>query len=340
MLSLGCPKSEPAQKAPPVETKAKPSQVTKAPEAAAPSDPECIGAFVADGTPTKLDINQRSYELRGSRLVETSTDQDDEIVIGVVADIKEDTPENIKNLKAILDFFKAEKAELIVVDGDLGENEPQIANVLEVLVQSGLPTFPIIGNREKKADFNNAVKTVQSKHNNIFNLNFVRLVQLDDVSLVSMPGYFNKDYIHVENGCHYLPSDVEGLRPIVKAAGEKPIVLVSHGPPKQDGPEALDRTLEQANVGDPAMARFLQESGVKLGIFANIHEAGGRATDLLGANLVAPGKMSTEMYMSPGPADSVRWTMNDRTESVGMAAVMIVKGKQASYKSFRIKPAE
>jgi hypothetical protein len=31
--------------------------------------------------------------------------------------------------------------------------------------------------------------------------------------------------------------------------------------------------------------------------------------------------------------------MNDRTESVGMAAVLTIKGKQAAFKTFRIKPA-
>jgi Icc-related predicted phosphoesterase len=338
----GCPKSDEAKKAQAnlkakTETAEKSKPADTAPTGPVTSDPECIAAFTSEGAPQKIDINGKSYELKGAKLQETSTDADDEAVIGVVSTIKEDTPENLKNLKAIADFFKAEKAETIVVAGDLGDTEIQIVNVLEPLAATGLPVFAIIGNQEKKSEFNGALKASAAKHNNVFNLNLVRLVQLDDVAFVSLPGYFNKDYIHVESGCHYLPSDVEATKAIIKAAGDKPVVVVSHGPPKQDGPEAIDRTLEQANVGDPALTRLLQETGVKFGIFENIREAGGRATDLSGTALVAPGKMVSELYLNPGPADNVRWTMNDRTESVGMAAILQVKGKQAAFKTFRIK---
>jgi Icc-related predicted phosphoesterase len=340
LLAVGCPKDN-AQKAV-ADSKAKAEKagekaVKPAAEAIATSDPECIGAFATDGAPQKIEIAGHTYELKGAKLQETSTDPDDEVVIGVIADIKEDTPDNLKNLKTVLDDFKADKVDAIVVDGDLGDTESQIVNDLEPIAAYGVPVFALIGNQEKKTDFNNALKASAAKHNNVFNMNFVRLVQLDDVAVVSVPGYFNKDYIHVEGGCHYLPSDVEATKAIVKAAGDKTVVVVSHGPPKQEGAEALDRTLEQANVGDPSLQRFLQETGVKFGIFENIREAGGRATDLGGANLVAAGKMAGELYLNPGPIDSVRWNMNDRTESVGMAAVLTVKGKQASFKSYRIK---
>lgn len=343
IATAACPKTEEPEKKTAVaipEKSAPPREA--APEvapAAAPdksSDPSCIGAWAPEGAPSKVQVGARTFDLVGSWLRETSTDSDDQTVLGVVADIKEDTPENLKNLKTIVEFFKGEKAEAIVIAGDLGETQSQIANVLEPLAATGLPTFAVIGNRESKGDFNQAVKAASERHPGVFNLNFVRLVSLDDVALISMPGYYNKDYIHVENGCNYKPSDVEAMKPIIRAAGEKSIVLVSHGPPKQDGPEALDRTLEQANVGDPALARFIQETGIKFGIFANIHEAGGRATDLSGTTLISAGRLSPELFLNPGPADAVRWSMNDRTESVGLAAVLTIRGRQASFKVHRI----
>ena len=65
---------------------------------------------------------------------------------------------------------------------------------------------------------------------------------------------------------------------------------------------------------------------------------GGSARARAHGTCIAPGKMAGELFLNPGPADSVRWSMNDRTESVGMAALLQVKGKQASFKPFRVKP--
>jgi hypothetical protein len=53
--------------------------------------------------------------------------------------------------------------------------------------------------------------------------------------------------------------------------------------------------------------------------------------------LVAQGTLSTQLLLNPGPADSIRWPMNDKTESVGMAAVMTIAGGKASYKVERMK---
>lgn len=302
------------------------------------SDPGCIGPFARGpgGPQPPREIDGRSYRLDGAELRELSTDPDDQAVLGVVADIKEDTPENLRNLRAIVDFFRAERAEAIVVDGDLGETEGQIAHVLEPLAASGLPVLAIIGNRDPRDAFNAAIAAVAATYPNLFNFDQIRLASLDDVALISMPGYFNRDYL-VDGGCHYSPADVDALAPIVDAVGNRAVVLVSHGPPKQDGPEALDRTLEQANVGDPSLTRFIGERDIHFGIFANIHEAGGRATDRAGLNLVPPCKLVPELYLNAGPADAVRWTMNDRTESVGMAAVLTVKGRMAAFKPFRIR---
>lgn len=308
----------------------------QAAQAAKSSDPECISAWNPAGEVQKIAVGGRTFERTGTKLVETSKTEADQVVLGVLANTKEDTEENLANIDQILKFFAAEGAEAIVLAGDVGETKDQMVKVLQPIAARGLPTFVVIGNREKKSDFNAALAEVSAQHPGVVNMSVVRLAVLDDVALVSVPGYYDRAYIHEEDGCQYTAADLEASRPIVAAAAGKPVVLVSHGPPKQEGAEALDRTLEQGNVGDPALAKFIRDTQVKFGIFANIQEAGGRATDLSGARLVSPGKLSPELFLNPGAADSVSWKMNDGTRSAGMAAVMIVKGGQASFKPFRV----
>jgi hypothetical protein len=76
------------------------------------------------------------------------------------------------------------------------------------------------------------------------------------------------------------------------------------------------------------------------GLFGNIQEAGGYATDLAGTTRVAADTFTDSFYLNPGPLDSVRWVMLDGTESVGMAGLVKVKGKQASYAIHRLKAGE
>jgi Icc-related predicted phosphoesterase len=338
-LLCACPKKpEDAEPKPPVAptqeaqpAKDKPVDATKL------ADPACVARWSEEGEPKTFEAGGKTYTLKGAHLQETSKDDDDQVVLGLVADIKEDTAENLANLDDIVRFFKDQQAEVLVAVGDLGDDQKQIENALDRLAASGLPVLAVIGNREGRAAFNDAVAAAASRHNNVINLNHVRLVTLDDAALVSIPGYHNKVYIHADDGCLYGPSDLDATRPIVQAAKGKRVVLISHGPPKQDGAEALDRTLEQVNVGDPALADFIKDNGIKFGAFANIHEAGGRATNLAGQSLISEGKPSDELYLSIGPADSVRWQMNDGTESTGMASLMTIKGDKAWFKVHRVQ---
>jgi len=155
------------------------------------------------------------------------------------------------------------------------------------------------------------------------------------VDIVSMPGYFNASYIHADDGWAYSAEDVAQLGPIV-AACDSPALLISHGGPKQEGEQAIDRTAEGSNVGDPALTELIKTHKIPFGVFGNIHEAGGRATDLAGNQVLAQGQPHASLYLNPGPADGVAWMMNDKSESLGMAAVMTVKDGKASYVVHRL----
>jgi hypothetical protein len=314
------PASAPAQKA-----ENKPAQRR--------SSEQCVGPFVTEPKKT-VKAGLREWALEGSTLTEKATDPDDTMVVGVIADLKEDTPENLANIDRFLAFFKQEKVEMIFVNGDTGETKAQVQNNLKRISTSGVPVGIIIGNRECMADFNQAVSEVAEKAQNVFNLNAVRHIVADDAEFITMPGYYNAAYLHCTTGCQYYVEDVAALAPLLEGA-KHPITIVSHGPPRQSGQVAIDRISEGSNEGDPVLAKFIADHAIPFGIFANIHEAGGKATDLLGENVLREGIASEALYLNSGPGDSVRWTMNGGAESVGMAAVVTYKGNNASYKIVR-----
>jgi hypothetical protein len=171
-------------------------------------------------------------------------------------------------------------------------------------------------------------------------MNLVRVFNTDDVSIVSMPGYYNKSYLHCAEGCQYSPDDVRNLAEVAKAATAPVKALISHGPPLQAGPLAIDRIHEASNVGDPMLTEALKGGQFPFGLFGNIQEAGGYATNLSGETRVAAETYADSLYLNSGAIDSVRWRMIDGSESVGMAGLLHFKGKQAMYKVKRLKPGE
>src|SRR5438128_906975 len=109
LLLSACKKEEAAQPtaAAPEGTKAPASQPAAAPVAAAPaagpkkkeSDDACVGS-PAQTTKGTFEINGQTYERNGAVLKKTSSDPDDQVILGVISDIKEEAPENLKNIKA------------------------------------------------------------------------------------------------------------------------------------------------------------------------------------------------------------------------------------------------
>ncbi len=326
---LGCQKTE-EPKAP----EAAPAPAAPKAEAKPATDPDCVGPITA-GTPETITIGATTWELAGSTLTEKSARKGDTLVVGAVTDIKEDSAENMANLKELAKWFKENKVDVIVNNGDTGETEAQIVNSLTVLAEVGVPVLSIIGNREGRKVHKAALTAVRQKFPNVFNLVAVRRVDTAVADFISMPGYHNPNYIHAEDGCMYTAEDAQSLVELARASNS-PVVLISHGPPKMDGPDGLDRTSEGDNVGDPAVAKVIAEQRIPFGIFGNIHEAGGKATDLMGKTVLAQNTMVDALYLHPGPADGVRWVMNDKSESLGMAAILTIKGKQASYQIKRM----
>jgi Icc-related predicted phosphoesterase len=304
------------------------------------SDPECVGPL-ATGVAEKLSVGNRALELNGYRLKLVKADADDTAVIGVIANANEASPENLANLDRYLKFFEENGVELVVVAGDSGDDRESIEAVLRKIARTGTPTVAIAGNREPKAAFVDAVNAVRKNFPNLVNGNRVRRIDWDDVDLVTLPGYHDPRYIHAaEAGCQYFQEDVDALATLA-AEADHPVLLVAHGAPKGDTPDGLDaiageKPEERRNVGDPNLRAVLASAKIPFGIFPNIKEAGGRAFADVGGNKAVPqGQPAEQLYLNPGSADSLPWTMNDGTTARGMAAVVTVKGNRASYRLFQ-----
>jgi Icc-related predicted phosphoesterase len=297
------------------------------------TQPDCVGPFTAQGESTELTIEGRTFKRTGATLTVTNPDADHQVVLGVLANFKEVTAENLINLKKYFAFFTAEKAEAILVDGDSGDTSEEIKASLEAIAQTKLPVLVIPGNREPRADFQKAVAEVNQRHPNVLNLTQIRLVNFDDASIVSLPGYYDRRYLTPgAAGCQYFKEDVDGLTPIL-AAATYPVVLLSHAEPHGTTPDAID-AFPEGNAGDNALTLFLQAHPVPFGVFANMHEAGGRATDLASA-VIRPGEAREKLYLNPGAADATPWPLNDGTRSYGMAATLTIDEGKGSYRVYR-----
>jgi Icc-related predicted phosphoesterase len=300
------------------------------------TDPECVGPFGITGQEGEVKIGKHTFRRTGAVLTLADGKADQTITFGVVANLKEPTAENLFNIKRYVDYFAEKKAEAILVAGDSGETKEEIVGSLEALAKSGLPVLAIPGNREARADFHAAVGDLTAKYPNVIDMSRIRLVKLDDASIISLPGYYDKRFMHTgDAGCQYFKEDVDRLSSIVEAATQ-PVILLAHAEPHGENRESID-AFQDGNAGDANLTAFLKTQKVPFGVFANIQEAGGRAMDL-DSKLVKEGDAAEHVYLNPGLADSTDWPLNDGTQSHGMVATLTIKDGKGAYSVYRAKP--
>ncbi len=294
---------------------------------------ECAAPLDA-AAPTQVKIGERAATSTGSKLSFKDKDADGALKLGILGPINEDSGLNLVVLRKYLKFFTDEKADAIVVTGDLPETVKGIARSLTELAQAKLPVFVVIGNRECQAEYTAGVAQAQKDNPNVVNLNQVRVVEFPEATLVSLPGYHDPNFIQCTVGCRYHKSTVDE---VIRAAKESkaPVVLVSHGPPRGGGSQSIDYAPNTGNVGDQEINRALQEAKITFGVFSNIKEAGARATDVAGTTVIAQDTPAKELLLNPGPANTTRQDMNDKSKGYGFAAVLSIQGQEASWKLFR-----
>jgi len=335
MAAMACQqKEEPAPKAVP---KAKQNAMTELQKKADAKKFEvCYGSFAKAAAKT-VKINEKPYIIEGSTL-KPPADEDKGAVLGIVSDMKASSPNNMSAMKEYLDFFKTAGVEMILVLGDTAEMRKDYVSLLSILLDSGLPVGVITGNRDPLSAYADAVNELSAKYPNFINMNQIRVIDSEDFNVVSLPGYHDIRYVHhKKDACVYGEKEIAELGAKIGEMAGEPVVLISHGPPKGEGKEALDYAFSGGNVGDPKLAKLIAEKNIPFGLFGNIHEAGGKAVAKDLKTLVAPNTMSDSLFINVGPGDTDPWNMNDNTVSYGMATVMKIEGNKASYKTYRRK---
>lgn len=279
-----------------------------------------------------------SFKLTGGRVEVHAATAPAAARVGLLAAVKDFSPETRANLEQFVAAFRRAGVSAIVVDGDsaygVDDQDSTLGDLFSWLGEQGLPVYGIIGNSESRSSFNRALLAAFRKHPLVINLNLVRRVEGDGFTLVSLPGYYDARYIHESAGCRYKQDDAMELSRIARGA-PSPVVLVTHGPPRQEGKLALDLTDDGHNVGDPDLAAAIAEAKINFGVFGHILESGGRATDLEGKHPVKQGVLASALFVNPGPAFADPWGLNGGAVSHGMAAILTLKNGKGEWQQLK-----
>ena len=107
------------------------------------------------------------------------------------------------------------------------------------------------------------------------------MVEFPELTLVSLPGYHDPNYITCKTGCQYLKSTVAEVVRVAKES-KVPVTLVAHGPPHGNGNPAHFAGAG-GNVGDEAITRAIREGNIAFGLFSNIMKPEGGPRKILRA---------------------------------------------------------
>jgi Icc-related predicted phosphoesterase len=257
------------------------------------------------------------------------------VVLGVLAGIKDLEPETKTLLDQFITRFEKDDVDAIVIGGDSSSEPDGLDAILGWLVaRTKRPLLVIGGNMERGAALNYAIlKQRKAGATHLLNLGMIHRVDFDGLDVVSVSGYHDRAFLHLTGGCIYKDKDLTAAEEAVKAADD-PVLLLTHGPPRMKGQQALDYVPGADNVGDPRLTELIKSAKIPFGISGHILEAAGKATDLTGHPLPQK-KPLPSLYLDQGSANPLPWKMNDGTTSYGLGAVLTVEGKKASYEILR-----
>ncbi|MCU0701353.1 MAG: hypothetical protein MUC96_33000, partial [Myxococcaceae bacterium] len=197
------------------------------------------------------------------------------------------------------------------------------------------PLLVIAGNMERGASLNYALTKVRTEQQaaHLVNMDLVRRADFAGADLVSLGGYHDKAFLHLAGGCIYQDKHLDQLEQAA-AAADDPVVLLTHGPMRQKGQQALDFVPGADNVGDPRLTALAQRAKISFGITGHILEAAGKGTDFVG-RVVPPKKPHPVLFVNQGSANPLPWKMNDGSTAHGLAAILTISGKTGSYEILR-----
>jgi hypothetical protein len=254
-----------------------------------------------------------------------------QVRIGALAGLKDADDDNLVVLKKLVAELKRRGADVLLADGDLGDNPDEQETLLGVLVETGLPVLAVAGNREVRSDLDAAEAELRRKGARIVDLSHERIVELGDATVVGLPGAFERRQLHADGACVYGQKDLDALAEALTHVAQ-PAVLVAALPPRGQDAKALDVS-EGQNVGDPRLAALLRRA--PFGIFAQVWESGGRAIDSAGKP-VPQGTEVAQLYLNPGAADRTPWPMADGSTASGQAAMLTIRDKKGSWEKIAV----
>ncbi len=240
------------------------------------------------------------YRLRHSKGPKQKT-----LKIGMVSDIEGD----IEGAKKTAKKLKGEEPDLVVIAGDCYENDAirsvpmfpgesnkqkQMRRCLEPYASIGTETFVIPGNHEKRKVYTNVINRLKRDHPKVRDMHLKTYVT-DGVCMIFLGGYHNAMLSEPE-GFILDETDYEWVHKTLKKLKkkEKPIVLVSHGPPMSQG--MLDFLPFFGNVGDEVLSDIISSfKGDLLNLHGHIHEKGGeqyKFKDTMAINVASVTKFS------------------------------------------------
>ena len=296
----------------------------------------CNGPIEKLATPDVREHGGFRYEHTGSTLkLRRLIPRKGPLKIGVLAAIKDAEPETFTLLDGFLAEFEKQDVELIFVGGDTAEEPKVLEAVYEWLAKkTKRPLLSVAGNSERPSAHNYAIFKVRRAGNgHLINMGIIRRVDGDGADVVSLSGYYDKAYLHMRGACIYTPADLDALVEAAKEA-DSPVVLLSHGPPKQNGKDAIDFVPSSGNVGDPQINAAITAAKIPFGVHGHILEAAGKATDL-GGKVLKPGKAYASFFANPGSANPLPWKLNAGGTSYGLAGVITFEGKKAKFEVLR-----
>jgi len=260
--------------------------------------------------------------------------------IGVFAGLKDADDENVAHLRKLAAEVVKRGADVLVADGDVGDNPDEQETLLGVLTDTGLPLLVAPGNREVRSELDAAEAELRKKGAKVWDLSHTRVADAGDALIVGLPGTMDRRLLHADGACVYVQRDLDALAAYLDRlpAKEPPAVLVMAIPPRGRDRSALDVS-EGQNVGDARIVPLLSPRRAPFGIFGQVWESGGRAIDGGGAPL-APGRASDQLYLNPGAADRTPWPVGDGTRVAGQAALLTIQGRRGTAEIVRLPGAE
>ncbi len=270
--------------------------------------------------------------VRGSVLRYSGKPPSRRLVLGVLGDTRAASPDTLARLGPLVRRFKQEGAAAVALLGGVDGSYEGVRAVLARLQQGGLPVLALPGDRASRGGFSGAVENVGA---GVVDLIRVRAVVHPGASLLGLPGYYRAHHLLAgAQGCSYDGADLERLATL-SAGLPGPRVLLSHGPPRGQGPEAVDRAFGGVNVGDARLGSLIRRGKISVVLCAHVHESGGRATTVDGAP-VKPGAWSPSLVLNVGAADATPHQDLSGAWSTGTAALVEFEGGQARFRMIEI----